>query len=185
MVTAWMHGRSRVGREATIARLRSDLASPFSLLHIASHAVGGSASQPGPAIALSGASPSKSVEWLAASEVRRMHLRGRLVVLSACGSTSGDAYRGAMSLAEAFVLAGATEAVGARWAVDDSATLEFMRVFYGHLRHSRDTATALRNARGGFIGGTFLPYQNPHFWAAFTSLIADTFLVGQRTRARR
>ena len=185
MVAKQMRCGSRVGQDATATQLRSDLASPFALLHIASHAASGLGTSQSPAIALRNASDTEGVEWLTASEVRKMRLQGRLVVLSACGSPSGEGSRDALGLADAFVAAGAAEAIGARWMVDDSATLEFMRVFYHWLGHNRDTAIALRNARGGLIGGTFLPYRSPYFWAAFASLIADPFPTGHQTHSAR
>ncbi|SFR29741.1 CHAT domain-containing protein [Lentzea waywayandensis] len=71
---------------------------------------------------------------------------GGLVVLASCASDVTDtAHDEALTLATAFIAAGATGAVGARWPIVDLTTTLFVTMFHHYLtRGYRDPATALR-----------------------------------------
>jgi hypothetical protein len=74
---------------------------------------------------------------------------GGLVVLAACLTdvTESD-YDEALTLATAFLAAGSSGVVAARWAVRDSATMVFMAVFHQFLNaRNADAAHALRAAQ--------------------------------------
>ena len=75
--------------------------------------------------------------------------RGGLVVLAACLTDVTEAdYDEALTLATAFIAAGACGVVAARWAVPDSATLAFMAAFHYFLNAGHcDPAHALRAAQ--------------------------------------
>jgi hypothetical protein len=75
--------------------------------------------------------------------------RGGLVVLAACLTdvTESD-YDEALTLATAFLAAGCSGVVAARWAVPDDATMVFMAVFHHFLNAgSADPARALRDSQ--------------------------------------
>jgi hypothetical protein len=74
---------------------------------------------------------------------------GGLVVLAACLTDVTEAdYDEALTLATAFLAAGSTGVVAARWAVPDKATLVFMAAFHRFLNAgSGDPAGALREAQ--------------------------------------
>lgn len=72
-------------------------------------------------------------------KVLTLDLEGtELVVLSSCQSGVGDveAGQGAVSLARAFLAAGAKRVVASLWAVESKATVEQMQTFYGDMSKS-------------------------------------------------
>jgi hypothetical protein len=115
---------------------------PASLLHLSCHAVTG----PTPA-----GSYVELTERLTVTEVLR-HGRGSaqaggLVVLAACASDLTDhEHDEALTLATAFLAAGATGVVGTRWAVDDLRAAVLMCLFHRYLA-DLPPAEALRAAQ--------------------------------------
>jgi tetratricopeptide (TPR) repeat protein len=108
-------------------------------------------------------------EYLYRSEVQMLPIEGAdLVTLSACETEAGRMVRGEgiQSFSRAFLAAGARATVTTLWRVEDRATAEFMRVFYGSLGQGRGKADALRDAKLNFLhrGGA---YAKPEAWAAF------------------
>ncbi|MDA3649441.1 CHAT domain-containing protein [Saccharopolyspora indica] len=75
--------------------------------------------------------------------------RGALVVLAACSSDlTGRQHDEVLTLATAFLAAGAGGVVGTRWEIDDLVTAMFMIVFHHHLNDgSPEPADALRAAQ--------------------------------------
>ena len=62
------------------------------------------------------------------------HLRAQLVVLCCCHSGRGEINaEGVVGIARAFMGAGARSLLVTLWAIDDEATIEFMKNFYHHL----------------------------------------------------
>jgi CHAT domain-containing protein len=166
----------RTGEHANKAQYFRDVSEPFSVLHIATHGI---ADPESGAIGLvfrkppsDNATERAGIELLSPTEVRRMSLRGRLVVLSACdsGLEPARAMSDMESVGDAFLTAGVGEVIAARWKIDDMATLAFMKSFYESLGRGRDTASALRSARASMIHSPYLPFQHPHFWSPFVSL---------------
>ena len=65
------------------------------------------------------------------ADVQAVHLRAGLVVLSCCHSGQGEIKaKGVIGIARAFLGAGARSVLVSLWAIDDKATLEFMKFFY-------------------------------------------------------
>ncbi|QUH03384.1 CHAT domain-containing protein [Saccharopolyspora erythraea] len=111
---------------------------------------------------------------------------GGLVVLAACASDlTGREHDEALTLATAFLTAGAAGVVGARWNVDDLPTALIMIMFHHYLNSGYDDpATALRAAQAwmvdprrvlpGGVGARLAPElatidpAEPGNWAAFT-----------------
>jgi CHAT domain-containing protein len=57
--------------------------------------------------------------------------------------------------------------VGSLWKVDDTATQEFMELFYrGLSRDKKSIAGALHNAKTKMMHNE--QYANPFYWSAFT-----------------
>ena len=68
------------------------------------------------------------------SDVHAVRLTAKLVVLSCCHSGRGEVKsEGVVGIARAFLCAGARSVLVTLWAVDDEATMEFMKCFYQHL----------------------------------------------------
>ena len=81
---------------------------------------------------------------LTMAEVLNIGLRAQLVVLSCCNSGRGKVKaEGVVGIARAFLGAGARSVLVSLWAINDEATLEFMRRFYEHLANGRSASEAL------------------------------------------
>ena len=71
----------------------------------------------------------------------------QLVVLSCCHSAHGEIKaEGVVGIARAFLGDGARSVLVSLWAIDDEATLEFMKHFYQHLLDGRKASDALSQA---------------------------------------
>jgi CHAT domain-containing protein len=91
-----------------------------------------------------------------------------LVVLSACNTGLGKDVKGEglIGLTRGFMYAGASSVVASLWKVDDEATAELMRHFYGYmLRDGLSPAAALRKAQ--VTMSQQKRWQSPYYWAGF------------------
>ena len=115
--------------------------------------------------------------WEISQELR---LDADLVVLSACQTALGEHRdgEGLLSLARAFLVAGARSVAASLWRVDDLSTSELMIRFYRHLRAGSPKDEALRAAQiellsapievaGGAGGEVVHDFTAPYHWAAF------------------
>ena len=110
------------------------------------------------------------------SDVQAVKLRARLVVLSCCHSGQGEvSSEGVVGIARAFLFAGARSVVASLWAIDDEATMEFMKSFYQDLRGGENTSTALQRAMKCLRDSDNFPA--PKYWAPFV-LIGDDVTIG-------
>lgn len=99
----------------------------------------------------------------------RTPAQGGLVVLSACQTALGKEIKGEglVGLTRGFMYAGAPRVVASLWNVDDRATAELMKRFYGAMFTKgmrpaaalRAAQTSLRREKG---------WAAPYYWAAFT-----------------
>ena len=81
------------------------------------------------------------------SDVQAVKIRARLVVLSCCHSDREDVRsEGLVGTAWAFLAAGARSVLMSLWAIDDDATIEFMKSFYQDLKNGKRASVALRHA---------------------------------------
>ena len=84
---------------------------------------------------------------LTMKDVLAVQMRARLVVLSCCHSAHGDIKaEGVVGIARAFLGAGARSVLVSLWAIDDEATMEFMKSFYLHLVKGKCASEALNQA---------------------------------------
>jgi CHAT domain-containing protein len=105
--------------------------------------------------------------FLTATEIARLELRAKLVVLSACNTGRGRlSADGIVGLTRAFMTAGAECVVASLWAVADCSTQELMVDFYKNLRRGLPPAHALRRSMLKLKADP--RYDNPLYWAAFT-----------------
>ena len=123
-----------IGREATKDEVLRRLP-PVALIHIAAHGrmeTGEIALAPNTTRASQ--IPEKEDFLLTMKDVTSAPIRARLVVLSCCHSGRGEIKaEGVVGIARAFLGAGARAVLVSLWAIDDEATLEFMKSFYSHL----------------------------------------------------
>ena len=134
------------GKNATKEQVLSML-NPVSLIHIAAHG----RTENGEIILspnlASEDRPKEEDFLLTMTDVLGAKLHAKLVVLSCCHSGRGPIKaEGVVGIARAFLGAGARSVIATLWAIDDEATLEFMRHFYEHLVAGQSASKALHQA---------------------------------------
>ena len=109
--------------------------------------------------------------FLTMTDVLQANLRAKLVVLSCCHSAQGEIKaEGVVGIARAFLGAGARSVLVSLWAIDDEATMEFMKHFYGELVKGRKASEALRVAMKCMRESQ--QFREVKYWAPFV-LIGD------------
>ena len=134
------------GKNATKEKVLSRLNS-VSLVHIAAH---GSAERGEILLSpnLGCSEPPEDKDFLLTmTDVLNAKLDAKLVVLSCCHSGRGEIKaEGVVGIARAFLGAGARSVIASLWAVNDEATLVFMRHFYEHLVKGQSASKSLHEA---------------------------------------
>ena len=119
----------------------------------------------------SSGNPAREDYLLTMEDVLKAKIRARLVVLSCCHSAQGEVKsEGVVGIARAFLGAGARSVLVSLWAIDDEATMEFMKVFYEHLVHGRSASEALNKAMKSMRESD--RFSAVKYWAPFV-LIGD------------
>jgi|GEM_PF-1539191 len=97
-------------------------------------------------------------------EIRSLHLKTKLVTLSACNTGVGPVEEtGVANLVNAFIEAGADSVVSTLWELEDQTTAHVMKQFYSHLARHERKVDALRAAMVE-LRDEGLP---PYYWASF------------------
>lgn len=160
-----------IGQEATKARFLKELDNA-ALVHIAAHGN----SETGE---IAFAPPSQKRKpildeedvVLTMAEVQNAKVRAKLVVLSCCHSARGHIRaEGVIGIARAFLGAGSRSVLASLWAIDDEATIEFMRSFYQHLKLGKKASEALYQATAALRSSE--KFLDRLYWAPFV-LIGD------------
>ena len=130
-----------IGKDATKGEVFQRLKS-VALVHIATHGraeTGEVLLTPNPG--WTSPIPRKEHYILPMSDEQAVHLRERLVVLCCCQSGRGEVKaEGVVGIALAFLCAGARSVLVSLWAINDQATMEFMRHFYQHLADGKSAS---------------------------------------------
>ncbi|XP_074627332.1 uncharacterized protein LOC141885317 [Acropora palmata] len=147
MIAAILNTRPLIGKQATKAEVMKRMSS-VGLIHIAAHGdevTGQIALSPNPGWTQF---PKEEDYILKMSDVQAANLRARLVVLSCCHSGRGRILKGegVVGIARAFLAAGARSVLVALWAIDDEATMEFMKRFYQHLKEGKTASAAVHQS---------------------------------------
>ena len=159
-----------VGKQATKREILQRVHS-VSLIHIAAH---GDADRGEIALA-----PAQNIEGilkkedflLTMSDISKVRLRAKLVVLSCCHSGRGQIKaEGVVGIARAFLGSGARSVLVSLWAVDDEATMQFMKQFYGHLVCGKSASESLHETMKWMRENP--PFCDVRKWASFM-LIGD------------
>lgn len=104
-------------------------------------------------------------------DVLNIQIRAKLVVLSCCHSARGEIKaEGVVGIARAFLGAGARSVLVSLWAIDDGATLEFMKHFYEELVTGKLASEALNQAMRSMKKSE--KFSDVKYWAPFV-LIGD------------
>ena len=160
-----------VGKQATKDEVLRRISS-VALVHIAAHGkmeTGEIALAPN--TTRSSVNPAREDYLLTMKDVLKAQIRARLVVLSCCHSARGEVKsEGVVGIARAFLGAGARSVLVSLWAIDDEATMEFMKVFYQHLVHGRSASEALNKAMKSMRESD--RFSAVKYWAPFV-LIGD------------
>jgi CHAT domain-containing protein len=104
-----------------------------------------------------------------AHELERVMLpRAPVVVLAACETAAGRTSRseGMISLARAFMIAGARDVIATLWPIDDTASEPLFVAFHRELRGGRPPAEALRSAQLEMMRSSDPVLRKPATWAA-------------------
>lgn len=109
--------------------------------------------------------------YLNMREIARLDLNAEFVALSACETGLGRIYRGSgsVSLAQAFLRAGAGAVAVSLWPVYDASTSRFMQGVYRRAWwHDTSWAEAIADTKRAFVEGDYgKRLQAPRFWAPF------------------
>ena len=97
--------------------------------------------------------PLKKDYILERSDVEAANLRVRLVDLSCSHSGRSRIFKGegVVSIARAFLPAGARSVLVTLWPIDDEATMMFMKSFYQHLREGNTASGVLHQSMKPFL----------------------------------
>ena len=175
VIAAIMKTSALIGTDATKEAVLSRL-NNVALIHLAAHGD----SQSGeialaPNLTRKSKIPTRKDFLLTMPDVLSVGLRARLVVLSCCHSGQGEVCdKGVVGIARAFLGAGARSVLVALWAINDGATLEFMRAFYQLMAHGKKASEALNGATNYMKEST--EFSATCHWAPFVLLGDDVTL---------
>ena len=137
--------RVLTGRQATKQAVLQEINS-VSLIHIAAHGDAERGEICLSPICSGNKVPEKEDFMLTMSDISNAQLRAKLVVLSCCHSGSGQIKaEGVVGIARAFLGSGARAVLVTLWAVEDRATMQFMKQFYERLVRGESASESLHN----------------------------------------
>ena len=125
--------------------------------------------------------PQEEDYLLTMSDISQVQLRAKLVVLSCCHSGRGEIKKeGVIGIARAFLGSGARSVLVALWALDDTATEQFMSRFYEHLVGGKSASESLHQAMKWMRSNGFTKVTE---WAPFM-LIGDDVTFDFKNKGR-
>ena len=165
MIGSILNVQPLTGKEATKEAVLQKIHS-VSLIHIAAHG-----EEERGNIALAPSNRERDDFLLTMADISAVRLRAKLVVLSCCHSGKGHIKaEGVVGIARAFLGSGARSVLASLWAVDDEATMEFMKQFYQHLVNGKSTSESLHESMKWMRENP--DYSEVRKWAPFV-LIGD------------
>ena len=172
MIASVLKTRPLTGIHATKAEVMKQMSS-VGLIHIAAHGnerTGEIALSPNPG--WSSKFPERKDYILKMSDVQEANVRARLVVLSCSHSGRGRIFKGegVVGIAPAFWAAGARSVLVVLWAIDDEATMVFMKSFYQHLKDGKNASAAVQQSMKSLRESE--EFSQIRYWAPF-QLIGD------------
>ncbi|XP_044172189.1 tetratricopeptide repeat protein 28-like [Acropora millepora] len=176
MIASILNTRPLTGREATKAEVIKRMSS-VGLIHIAAHGnkrTGEIALSPN--LGWTSKFPQQKDFILKMSDVQAANLRARLVVLSCCHSGRGRILKGegVVGIARAFLAAGARSVLISLWAIDDEATMVFMKSFYQHLKEGKTASAAVHQTMKSLRESE--KFSEMRYWAPF-QLVGDDVTI--------
>ena len=169
------------GKLATKCEVLKQISS-VAVVHIATHGrmeTGEIALSPNPE--RESQTPAEEDYMLTMADVMSVKLRAKLVVLSCCHSGRGEIKaEGVVGIARAFIGAGARSVLVSLWAIDDEATLEFMKSFYHNFVNGRSASESLNRAMKCLRESE--KFGDLKYWAPFT-LIGDDVTLNKHWKS--
>lgn len=161
--------RILINEDATAQAFLEDAAAQ-DIIHLSTHASGGSKEHPQPWIAFKD-------RKLNLSELYNLQLNTQLVTLSACETAKGEMIEGegVMSLARGFSFAGVPQVITSLWEVNEKSTSEMMQNFYKYIKEGATPNRALHQTKLDYIKNHSLAEASPYHWAAFTAWGHDSY----------
>ena len=182
MIGQILNAAPLTGKLATKCEVLRQISS-VAVVHIAAHGrmeTGEIALSPNPE--RESQTPAEEDYMLTMADVMSVKLRAKLVVLSCCHSGRGEIKaEGVVGIARAFIGAGARSVLVSLWAIDDEATLEFMKSFYHNLVKGRSASESLNRAMKCLRESE--KFGDLKYWAPFT-LIGDDVTLDKQEEIR-
>jgi len=171
-IEAIFDGEYYYGEEANKA-LFKNISKEFSIIHLATHGIVNMENPMRSLLSFASFDTSnKDNAALYAYEIHNLPINADLVVLSACETGFGKAIRGegVLSLARAFLYAGAPSVVTTLWEVNDFTSAALIETFYSNLATGMSKPMALQQAKLTFLSKTDEISGHPTYWASFISI---------------
>lgn len=135
----------------------------YSILHLSTHANGGSFTIPA------------HIDFIDAklylNELYSLNLNNDLVVLSACETGVGMLQKGegSMNLARGFKYAGVDNIIFSLWKINDLSTTQLMSSFYRHLSQTESAFRANHKSKLDYLNDSNISNikKSPYYWSAF------------------
>ena len=173
-----------IGQDATKKAVLEKLNS-VSLIHIAAHGnaergeIALAPQHPAPRGSTTGI-PQEDDYLLKMSDISKVKVRAKLVVLSCCHSGRGQIRtEGVVGIARAFLGAGARSVLVALWALEDSATKKLMSRFYENLIRGESASASLHAAMKWMRDHGFTKVSK---WAPFMLIGDDVTFAFEQER---
>jgi CHAT domain-containing protein len=176
-VRHWPRSQALLGTDASESNLKSVRLDQYRLVHFATHAQVDERAPGRSAIALAAGRGNDG--FVTSADLGSLRLDADLVMLSGCSTALGLIVggEGILGLTGPLLQAGAHSVVATLWPVNDAASAEFVKRFYGFLASGVAATDALRLAQLDAIQRGVPPRD----WAAFV-LTGDGFVrVGAST----
>ena len=142
----------------------------YEVIHLATHAVINDQNPERSFIAFSQAFDTLDLtNIIYVDEIYHLPIQAKLIVLSACQTGVGKLYdgEGMMSLARAFMYAGAQSLLTTLWEINDEQSAYLIRSYYANLKKGEPNDVALQKAKLNQIN-TYS--SNPSNWAPFIQI---------------
>jgi CHAT domain-containing protein len=167
LVARYAHSAEvRLRERASAAYLKQTTLTPFSIIHLATHALVDERSAARTVLALAPGDGENG--FLGPGDLAALALNADLVVLSACRTAGGVVVQGegVQGLTAPLLQAGARSVIATGWRIDDRSTVRFIEDIYSALARRLPLSEALRAAKLDAIARGAPPSE----WAAFTAV---------------
>lgn len=151
-----------LGANATETRFKQLSADSTDVIHLALHGYADVEYPDRSALIFAPEANGPDDGMLQAREIRELHIRAKLVTLSACDTGVGPVGEADVAnVVNAFIEAGADSVVSTLWDLPDESTEHLMTMFYAELAGHERKVDALRSAQLDLLNRGLPPY----FWA--------------------